>query len=316
MARARAEWQVCASSRWFYVHLPTHVNWHSGLGGHLTLNPQPTQVRHGMRHSCIVRSRTAITHCMIVAAGMAACSDDDSPNQAQGTVMGVFRDEAGAAIANAPVSIFVSDTANETSIENRTLTTDAAGRFSTTFSFDIATMPVLVSLYARPALGSGLADVQVFDPDSILALAPGRAADTLRYELTTLRLEPPVNDDVAAPLSQGSLLGRYEGESVAPFGGYVIVTLELDITSTTGSVTGQFHAYYNATTSGNQGTILGAVILDTLRLQLTTETGPVETSSFKAFTPSAGADTLIVLPDPCAEHCMFTASPLRLVRTP
>ena len=101
------------------------------------------------------------------------------------------------------------------------------------------------------------------------------------------------------PFAQSALLGHYAGQSVAPLLSYVIVYLDLDVTGTAGSVSGRYDIGYNATTTAPPGTILGAVLLDTLRLQLTSDSTPGQpryVASIKAIATSSTADTLIATP--------------------
>jgi hypothetical protein len=256
---------------------------------------------------------------VLLAAGVASCSDDDpGPVNATGTVQGVFKDPGGNPIAGAQVKIFALDTADSNLLESRTLATNAAGQFSTTFSFSTGTFPVDVEVRARPLLGSGMEAILL--RDSVLAIVPGRLADTLRYELRAVQGEPPVNDILPAPFAQSALPGKYFGQSVAPLESSVITYLELDVTGTSGSVSGRYDIDYNATLVVPDGTILGAVLLDTLRLQLTSDTIPGEArnvASFKAIATSSTADTLIATPDPCiGQGCWLFVAPLRLIRTP
>jgi len=250
---------------------------------------------------------------------MAACSDDDAgPTQARGVVMGVFRDAEGNPIASTPIKVFLSDTANTVDVEARTLTTTATGQFTTTFDLSPSTFPVEVQLWAVPPTGSGMSDI--FLRDSVLALSPGRIADTLTYDLTAVQLEPSVIGMPAVSFAQAALLGRYFGQTVPPvFEQVYVVYFNLEFTGTTGSVSGRYDVDYSGTFASPPGTVLGAVLLDTLRLQLISDTIPGEArhvASFKATATSASADTLIAWPDPCSADCWIGQAPLRIVRVP
>lgn len=259
---------------------------------------------------------------LLLAVAAAACSDDDpGPPMGSGTVMGVFTDSEGNPIRQAPINLTATDTSNANDLGFRTLTTNAAGQFSTTFEYPVANFPVKVLLRATPPMGSGMRDILLFD--SVLALPPGRSSDTLAYALHAIQEEPSVIGIPAAPLDQAVLRGNYSGKSVPPQGALQLtVFLDLAITATTGSVSGRYDIDYSATTATPAGTIVGAVLLDTLRLQLTTDTipdVPVRVASLKAIATSASADTLIAWPDPCdtlTSDCWLGAAPIRLVRTP
>lgn len=77
---------------------------------------------------------------------------------------------------SALVDVFLADSAYN-QIAARSLTTNGAGQFMTTFSFDRPTLPVRVAVLAWPELGSGLAEA--FDTDSTMRLAPGQSSASL-----------------------------------------------------------------------------------------------------------------------------------------
>ena len=256
---------------------------------------------------------------VLLAAGVAGCSENDpNPVNAIGVVQGVFKDPGGSPIANAPVELVLTDSASA-EVGRRALATNAAGQFSTRFDLPPTTFPVSVQFLAQPPIGSGMGDF--FSYDNPLALSPGRLTGTLTYDINAIQVEPSVNNVAAAPLAQDALLGRYSGATVPPYGPpyYIIIYLDLDITGTAGSVSGRYDIDYNAPVVTPDGTILGAVLLDTLRLQFTGDTVPGEPrklASFKAIATSSTADTLIAWPDPCTPDCWLNTAPLRLVRVP
>lgn len=259
----------------------------------------------------------SVASYLLLLAIVAACSDDDpAPVKGTATVVGVFTGPGGSPLQDAPIDVFVLDSGTSTFLEGRTLSTNARGGFSTTFEFPPASFPLQVQVRAKPPLGSGL---QIDFYDSTASLPPGRTADTLTYTLEAVQVEPPVNDIAPASFDQGALRGHYWGQSVSPLENFVIVYLDLDITGTIGSVSGRYDIDYNATLAMPDGTILGAVLLDTLRLQLTSDSTPGqprEVASFKAIATSSTADTLIATPDPCTGRCWLFVAPLRLIRTP
>lgn len=262
------------------------------------------------------RSRVVLFSLLLLAA-LTGCGDDDSdPVNERLTVEGDFLDSHGAPLVGAPVDIFVLDSATENTIVTRTVSTDASGHYSSTFSWSPGTFPVYVQVRGWPPLGSGMS---LAHEGAAAALPPGQAAVTQTFDLTTTLVDEPVNDVPPSPFAQSALLGHYSGQSVAPLAYDLIVYLDLDVTGTAGSVSGRFHVDYNATTASPPGTILGAVLLDTLRLQLTSDTIPNEprhTASLKAIATSPTADTLIATPDPCSADCWLSVSPIRLIRTP
>jgi hypothetical protein len=104
--------------------------------------------------------------------------------------MGVFRDAEGNPLQTRRSRCSSPTQANTVDVEARTLTTTATGQFTTTFDLSPSTFPVEVQLWAVPPTGSGMSDI--FLRDSVLALSPGRIADTLTYDLTAVQLEPSV----------------------------------------------------------------------------------------------------------------------------
>lgn len=259
----------------------------------------------------------AVLAALLPILASTACGDDDpGPVGETLTVEGVFLDPHGNPLAGAPVTMYVSDTLLGETIEFRTVSTNASGAYSTEFSWSPGKFPVDVRLTAMPPWGSGMS--AAFDEGRV-TLPPGRTAATGSFNLQAVQVEEAVNNIVPASFAQGALLGQYHGQSVSPHLYGVIVYLDLDITSTAGSVSGRFDIDYNATTAAPDGALLGAVLLDTLRLELTGDSVPDQPrtrASLKAIATSSTADTLIATPDPCsADGCWLYLAPIRLVRT-
>ena len=258
----------------------------------------------------------AVLACALLGAALASCSGDDDQDTTESAVIaGTFKDEAGSPMVNAEVWVLLSDTAYEV-VGNRTLTTDGAGRFSTTFSFDVPTLPVHARVEARTELGSGTP--YAIEYDSLLVLLPGQSSASLRYDLATFQAEPSVIGIPAASLTRDAIVGRYTGESVQPydsFGGQVYID-DIVFVPGTGSDLGDFDFGYSATNVGGIGDVFGDVQDDTLFMQLSEVAPFARSTSYKVTATSATADTLIAWPEPCAENCISKDSPIRLVRWP
>ena len=87
----------------------------------------------------------AVLACALMGAALSSCSDDGDMGDTgeSATVSGVFRNEAGAPMPNALVEVFLADS-EYNPVTARALTTNGAGQFQTTFSFDLPTLPVRV----------------------------------------------------------------------------------------------------------------------------------------------------------------------------
>lgn len=275
-----------------------------------------------MRHTGVAHLACSMAVTASLATGLAGCSDGagGAPSVAQtATVVGTFRDEAGAALPGASVRITLYDSTNEGHVlENRVLTPDATGRFQTTFTFDRPTLPVAVDLFAWPALGSGL--TRGHPGQRLIKPRVGSSSAFSRYELTSRVREPSVIGLPAAPLTRDALIGHFVGASVQPYGGFDDqVDLDLTLLPGTGSDLGEFVFDYQATIVGGSGDVRGTVQRDTLSLELTEVGGPLtpsRRSTYKVIATSAAVDTLIAWPEPCSSSCIAIDSPVRLVRVP
>jgi hypothetical protein len=256
--------------------------------------------------------------CALLGAVLSSCSDDDGGDTGEAArVNGAFRDQAGSPMASTSVWVLLSDTTlDRNTVGDRTLTTNGAGHFSTTFTFDTPTLPVHVMVEGRPPYGSGMTFATEYD--SLLTAPTGLSFGSLHYELTSITVEPSVIGIPAAALTREAIVGRYTGESVQPydaFSGQVYID-SIVFRSGTGSDLGFFDFGYMATKIGGTGDVFGTIHDDTLFMQLSEVQPASRNTSYRVIATSVTADTLVAWPEPCGENCISKDSPIRLVRWP
>jgi len=161
------------------------------------------------------------------------------------TVSGVFRNEAGAPMPNALVEVFLAHSEYNPAAA-RALTTNGAGQFQTTFSFDLPTLPVRVDR-------SG----------------PGRNLEAAWRRSTTLTAPCASGRDNPRPACTASWLR--------------------------GSMSPRSSASRQPRSHG------------------TPWSAATPAAAYARMTRSAARSTST---DPCAESCILTESPVRLVRMP